>query len=192
MENLALNQKLRDFCHHLSKNDSSGEKDSLLCALKLYSDLSPSDMYANMILAQSALFGGKIEMVRRSVDGIMPDDDDFQKSQYLAGAMRDSIIQTMENLPKDTVLARIFKTTTLFEDNTEHIWECLFAAATYYKQEMMSPLNDPRNFTRQVLMSEFSSAERDLYGKFDPTPISEADDDAEIPAPPFDPPKFIH
>ena len=195
MDQLPLNNHFRAFCEHLSRNDGdgSGERDALLAALELYIQLPPSAMLTNMIEAQSRLFGGRIETVRRSVEKIMPDADDAEKSYYLASAMRDHITETKDTPVPDTVLNLIYKTTALFAENTDHVWECLLTAATYYTKEMIAPENAPRNFMRQDIMREFNrDEERDLCGDFDPTPVVRPDDDAKPSETPHNPPKFLH
>lgn len=191
METSPLNQRFKAFCENLSRRNSNGERDELLAALELYAALSPADMYQNMTEAHSSFFGNSPKGVRYSIDNTMPDLGDLEKAYYLAGAMRDQI-QNMAKLPEDTVLNMIYRTTVLFQENTGHVWECLLAAATYYKKEMMPPENDPRNFLREVFMSEVSEEERGLYGDFDPTPVSEPHDSVETAAPRHNPPKFLH
>ena len=195
MDQSPLNNHLRAFCENLSRNDSdgSGERDALLAALQLYVQLPPAKMLTHMIEAQSRLFGGRIETVWNSLERVMPDADDSEKSHFLASAMRDHIKEAEVSPATDVVLNLIYKTTALFEENTDHVWECLLTAATYYAREMIAPENAPRNFSRQVIMHEFNrEEERDLYGDFDPTPVSTPDRRTEDPVPPQHPPKFLH
>ncbi len=196
MENAPLNQRFKAFCENLSLNDTAGERDELLEALKLYAQLSPADMYASMIEAHSKLFGGSVKGLRYGIDNTMPHHNDLEKAHHLADAMRGHIAQATGGLPEDNVLRLIYKTTVIFQEDIDHIWQCLLAAATYYKNEMMPPENDPRNFMRQVFMyeadAEAQGEEPDLYGDFDPTPVYTREDRDDLPAPFQNRPKLIH
>ena len=167
MENAALKQRLLAFCDCLSGEGRQDESHELIAAIALYNQQSPADMYRDMIDAQSTLFGGRPQAIRWGVDTIMPANSDSEKAGFLASEMRDHLVQAGQAQPGDRALNLLYKMIASFEHNVDHVWECLFLAATQHKSTMKA---GPK--TRSVLMVEFNEHdERDLYGSFDPFPV---------------------
>jgi hypothetical protein len=176
MEDSPLKSQIRALCISLSQKDNGTEEKELVATLRLYNKQSPSQMYADMIAAQSILFGGKIDLIRSGVNLAMPDNTDEEKAGFIATGMREHLEQIVKTLPGDPVINLMYRTILEAKPNLHHVWECLFTAATYYKEVMVKekgvdPL--PRKWA-SVLMNAFSEEAGALYGTFDPTPVREA------------------